>query len=175
MEGTKESLETFYEELFNDHYGYIYTVILNYIGNNEVARELTQDVFLKAFESLSTVRGHPNIGGWLTLTARRAVADHMRKEGRNPASLTLEDIKGTASVNDTYGFEDLFDFPGLGLEDRLIIRLFYEQELTVKEISVKMNISVPAVKTRLYRAKKRLGKALRKQKAKIKNENFSDL
>ena len=54
-----------FEALYRQHAGRVYALCLRLTADAEKARELTQDVFVKAWEALPEFRGEANITTWL--------------------------------------------------------------------------------------------------------------
>lgn len=73
-QGDKEAYGDLYELYLDEIYRYVY-----YRVNNEAdAEDLTEQVFLKAWENLSNYRGDVPLKAWLYRIARNATVDHYR-------------------------------------------------------------------------------------------------
>jgi RNA polymerase sigma-70 factor, ECF subfamily len=58
-----------------------------YLADRQVADDLTQETYLRAFRALRTFRGDVDVRIWLLTIARRTVADHHRRQRRRPNSI----------------------------------------------------------------------------------------
>ena len=72
-----------FEQLYEAHFNKIYRYIMLRVRNQAEAEDLTQQVFLKALESLGTYdwRGVP-FSSWLFRIAHNQVVDHLRRENK---------------------------------------------------------------------------------------------
>lgn len=70
--------ERAFEGLFRAYQGAIYALVLHFVGDPELAADLTQDVFVRAWEKLGRLREPEAFGGWLRALATNIVRDHFR-------------------------------------------------------------------------------------------------
>jgi RNA polymerase sigma factor (sigma-70 family) len=98
-----------FEELYKAHSGRVYALCLRLTADPVQARELTQDVFVRAWEALPEFRGDANITTWLHRIAVNAMLMQRRTDRRRNARVTLADdesddsgapIDGTAGPAD---------------------------------------------------------------------------
>ena len=80
-----------FEELYRAHAGRVYALCLRLTADGVTARELTQDVFVRAWEALPEFRGESNITTWLHSIAVNAMRMRLRSERRRRARVTLFD------------------------------------------------------------------------------------
>lgn len=71
-----------YEALYREHVGRVYALCLRLAGDRERARELTQDVFVRAWERLDSFAGASAFATWLHRLAVNVVLEQARSEGR---------------------------------------------------------------------------------------------
>lgn len=82
-----------FERLYRDHAGRIFALCLRLSGDPVLAEELTQDVFVRAWEKLSSFRGDSAFSTWLHRVAVNEVLGRRRSEGRRGARVLLtEDL-----------------------------------------------------------------------------------
>jgi RNA polymerase sigma-70 factor (ECF subfamily) len=157
--------------LVDRHKDLVYTIVLKISRNREDAEELAQDVFVKAFQGLSSFRQESSFATWLYRIAFNEAINKFRKKGQKMVSLEEET---TADLAD-YPAEDEDD--GLTREekyeaiqeamavlpepDQVLMTLFYTQDMPVREISEVTGLSESNVKVRLHRARLRLASALK--------------
>lgn len=79
--------------LYRDFARIVHGILLGCCGRSE-ADDLTQDVFMQAFERLPELRDPAAFPAWLCATARNAGIDHLRKKQRRPAATELTDLEG---------------------------------------------------------------------------------
>jgi RNA polymerase sigma-70 factor (ECF subfamily) len=71
--------------------GRLYRTVVTMVGNREDARDLTQEVFLKAFDGIDTFRGGSSINTWLYRIAVNLCIDHIRSRKSRPVHAGLDD------------------------------------------------------------------------------------
>jgi RNA polymerase sigma-70 factor (ECF subfamily) len=69
-----------FEHIFTTYYKQILRHVTRMVGDRLDAEDLTQEVFLKAYQSLGTYSGTANLGRWLRKIATNACIDRMRKK-----------------------------------------------------------------------------------------------
>jgi RNA polymerase sigma-70 factor (ECF subfamily) len=81
MTGTwnRDSAGTFVEALFGKHHGEIYAYLLRMIRDPELAADLAQDAFVKAYKAYDTLEKGENARAWLYQIAHRVALDHIRR------------------------------------------------------------------------------------------------
>lgn len=139
--------------------GAIYRVL----GANEDARDLCQEVFLKAYRALGGFKREARFSSWLYQIALNACRDRLRR-GRGRTQLSLDDLgdggqeltQSGPTPLDLVEARDLARavqaaMAALPLEQREVIALKEYQGLTFVEIAEALDVPVSTVKTRLYR------------------------
>ena len=72
--------------------GMVFAQAIKYTGNQEEAEDLTQEIFLKAFEALSTFKGESQFSTWVYSIARNQILMKYRKESASP-QISVEDVE----------------------------------------------------------------------------------
>ena len=169
IEGNRSS----FEQLVEIHQGGIFRMVYARVQSRTDAEDLVQDVFLKAYGSLSALRSPELFKAWLYRIAVNKVKDFSRR--RKFASLfsfTQEEKEqdhpdmGPDSYDQLVGKqfwtrfnEFIKKLPRLQQE---VFRLRFLDHLSIAEIALTLEKSESSVKTHLYRAIE-----------KFKNEGFS--
>jgi RNA polymerase sigma-70 factor (ECF subfamily) len=82
-----------FEELYREHSGRVFALCVRMSGDRIHARELMQDVFVRAWERLGSFRGEASFGSWLHRLAVNVVLTGARSDRRREARVTLaEDL-----------------------------------------------------------------------------------
>lgn len=160
----------------------VFGVVYNLTSNREDASDLTQDAFIKAFQSINRFQGNCAFFTWLYRIAVNTTLSHLRKnrlrsffsleklheDGTNAQVLEqLTDKKG--ADRDTY-LNELKEklneaLQKLSIPHRTVITLFEIDGLSHSEIAEVMGCSEGTVRSRLHYAKQflqgELGKYLR--------------
>jgi len=152
----------------------IYGVVYNLTSNREDAADLTQDAFIKAFQSIQRFRGQSSFFTWLYRIAINSTLSHLRKN-RVRSFFSLERVNTDepvsreliAALTDKTGAdratyvrelqEKLNEaMQQLSIKHRTVITLFEIDGLSHQEIAEVMNCSVGTVRSRLHYAKQLL-------------------
>ena len=150
----------------------VFNVALQMTGNREDAQDMAQEAFLKAYSSLSSFRGDSKFSSWLYRIVSNVCLDFRRRQGRRPSSsLTVEDDEGENIqldiADESQSPEALLErkmtreavragLQQLPDEQRQILLLREIQGLSYEEISDVLDLEVGTVKSRIFRARKRL-------------------
>jgi RNA polymerase sigma-70 factor (ECF subfamily) len=174
--GNAESFAT----LINQYDRHIYRLALNITGNQEDAEDVLQDSFLKAYSNLSQFQGDSRFYTWLVRIAVNEALMKLRKRRRaswvsldEPAetddhSLMPREIEDWAENPErTYAETELRDIMSEAIEKlepqfRTVFVLRDVEELSTEETAKMLGLSVPAVKSRLLRARLKLREQLNK-------------
>jgi RNA polymerase sigma-70 factor (ECF subfamily) len=133
-------------------------------GDRELAEDLAQETFLRAWVNLDSVRSSASVRGWLYTIATNLARRHLRRSSRL-GSLQIEALRRDAP---RHLAEDLPDTSldlerALGIvsaDDRAILLLVGLEGLTLPEAAAALGISLAAAKKRWQRACGRMDRAL---------------
>ena len=150
----------------------VYNIALRMTGNSEDASDMTQEAFIKAYNSLQSFRGDSKFSVWLYRIATNVCLDFLRSRSRKPTvSLSVEDNDGDnvelEVADESQSPELLLDrqmtresvrrgLETLTPEYRQILLLREIQGLSYDEISQALGLEVGTVKSRIFRARKKL-------------------
>ena len=157
-----------YAILVNKYQRYVFSIVLRYVNQREIAEEISQDVFVKAYKNLSSFKGESKFSTWLYTIVHTTCLSHLRK--KKDASILIEEetmillhdkkyhqpssdifydnSARTKSINAAIG--------NLPESDAQIITLFYIAEQSVNEIAEITGMSMANVKVKLFRARMKL-------------------
>jgi len=161
-----------FEALVEDQKKVVFNLALRMLGNEEDAYDISQDAFLKAYTNLSGFRGDCKFSSWLYKLTTNLCLDFIRKRNRQKVvPLVYEDEEGEAQYpeipDDTFAPELLTEQKQLresvhrGLsqlpeQQREILVLREIGGLRYDEIGRQLNIEEGTVKSRIFRARKKL-------------------
>lgn len=163
-EGDPDAVRVVYRE-----YGrLVFAVAFRILRDRGLAEEATQQTFLKAWRAAGSFDADRELGPWLTSIARRAAIDVSRREAVRAADPIDSVAPGDpALATSPESAETIYDVwavreavAGLPAEEREIVRLQHFGGLTHGEISEKLDMPIGTVKSRSFRAHKRLAAAL---------------
>ncbi len=161
-----------FEALVTEHEKGVYAIAQRMTGNAEDAADMTQETFIKAYNSLSAFRGDSKFSVWLYRIATNVCLDFLRSRSRKPTvSLSVEDDDGEETqldiADESQSPEQLLErgltrdavrrgLKSLSPEYRQILLLREIQGLSYEEIAEALALEVGTVKSRIFRARKRL-------------------
>ncbi len=158
--------------LVNKYQKSVHALVWRKIGDFHIAEEITQDVFLKVYKRLSTLKHRDHFPGWLYVIATRRCIAWLRKKRLSTKSLDamstteLEELcytqyerhRGEAAAIE-YRHEIVKRLlQKLPESERTVVTLYYLTEMTGEEISAFLGVSPNTVRSRLHRARQRLEK-----------------
>ena len=140
------------------------------VNDFHYAEEITQDTFLQAYKKLSTLKNPNQFSGWLYVIANRLCINWLQRH--KPAMQSLEDTPMEEIEESAYnhyqseqreaeGTEHRYEIAQkllskLPESERTVVTLYYLGEMTAKEISKFLGVSVNTITSRLRRARERL-------------------
>ncbi len=115
-------------ELYELCFDKIYRFIYFRVGHKEIAEDLTEEIFIKAFENLHTLNQSGSFEAWLYQIARNKVIDYYR---RKQMLTNLEDVEHSLEYE-----TNLIDVVNLKIEQRIFVKLLKElpseQQIVIK-------------------------------------------
>src|SRR3954467_5276953 len=69
-----------YATLVERYQQYVFTLAMRYVNNRELAEELSQDVFVKAYRCLADFKGHSKFSTWLYTIVNSTCLSQLRKK-----------------------------------------------------------------------------------------------
>jgi RNA polymerase sigma factor (sigma-70 family) len=171
-----------YAGLVSRYQNYVFTLVLRMIKNREDAEEVAQDVFIKAYKSLSGFRGDSRFTTWLYTIVNTTCITFLRKKRLDIHSLDNEKVFEVADNHDSGLRANLVEQKSkvnmvnqaialLGPDDAQIITLYYKGEQSLEEIAQVLKLEPNTAKVRLHRARARLKEKMEKYFA----EEINDL
>jgi len=149
--------------LVNRYQQRLFNVALRMLGNVHDAEDVTQTVFLKAFDSLRTYDPRYKFFSWIY---RMTVNESLNMLKRRKPTVTLEDdldiLASGAAADRAAEAEDAVGRALMGLkpDDRAVVVLRHFVSFSYEEIADVLEIPVQTVKSRLFTARERLRLAL---------------
>jgi RNA polymerase sigma-70 factor (ECF subfamily) len=152
----------------------VFGIVYNMTSNREDAADLTQDAFIKAFQSIQRFGGQSSFFTWLYRIAINSTLSHLRKS-RLRSFFSLESVNSDEPVSKEI-IDALTDKTGvdrdtfvrelqeklndamhkLSIKHRTVVTLFEIDGLSHQEIAEVMDCSVGTVRSRLHYAKQLL-------------------
>lgn len=159
--------ESGFEELVKRYQRPIIGYVFRMLGDHEAALDVTQEVFIKVYNSLDRYRSEYKFSTWLYRIAHNAAIDHMRRNSVSTQSIETENEDGTYQLQ----LESPIPSPEQDRERsewrteieavvnclppgyRELILLRHSQDLSYDEIAEVTGLPLGTVKNRLFRAR----------------------
>jgi RNA polymerase sigma-70 factor (ECF subfamily) len=156
-----------FRDLVAPHLAALFRSAYRLTGNRADAEDVVQEVCVRAFAHLKTLRTLEQPKSWLLKIAYRVFVDGARRRKRSPVCATAEDFDRTRH-SASPGPEDVVEgdlaerrmlgaLAQLDGEQRALLALHVEG-YTLRELETITELSTDVLKARLYRARVRLGK-----------------
>ena len=161
-----------FEDIVREYEKNVYTIALRMSGNREDALDISQEAFLKAYRSLHSFRGESRFSVWLYRIVSNTALDYLRSRSRRAEeSLTVEDENGESAereiADESRSPEQLLDrkltrealrrgLLRLPEDQRKILLLREIEGFSYEEIGQILSIESGTVKSRIFRARKKL-------------------
>jgi RNA polymerase sigma factor (sigma-70 family) len=145
-----------FEQLYEMYYKNILGVVFNIVRDNDIAEEVTQDVFMKAWNNATSYNAEKGrFFTWILNIARNAAIDKTRSKDFNKKSKNLDaeifvdilqDNVNLDSRTNTIGIKEFVN--KLADTCKKLIELLYFKGYTQKEVSESLEVPLGTVKTR---------------------------
>jgi RNA polymerase sigma factor (sigma-70 family) len=149
------------ERLIDSNYNSIYKFLLRLCKNKEIAEDLTQETFMKIWTSLEIFNGKSRILTWLYRISYNVFMDHIKKQKILINSANSSYFDNCIETNQTPDLvlmkknDTIFlssAIKNLSDKRKEIIIMHYQQELSIQEIAIILDIPKGTVKSRLNSA-----------------------
>lgn len=154
-----------FEILIKKHQGIIYNYLYKITLSREDSEDMTQEVFIKAYNKLYTFERKANFSTWLFKIAVNTLNDSFKKKKafeleKEEAMMSIKcserDIPEEALSLKEKKLEVLRFLEGLTLEQKNAVILKYVKGFSYREIAKVLGISEESAKMKVYRARKKL-------------------
>ncbi len=165
-----------WEALLKAHSRKIYNLCYRFTGRVEEAEDVTQEVFIKVFQTLKSYHAaQGRFGTWLNRVARNHLVDHYRRARKDRVTSSLEDelpeaeqqpsphMEATGQVESRERREVLqqgLDKLSPDLREAVILRDLHD--LDYEEIAQVLSVPQGTVKSRINRGRLELGRVLKR-------------
>lgn len=145
-----------------DTYGdTVYRIALSSCRNRSDAEDITQNVFIKLFQSETEFQDEEHVRKWLIRVASNE-SKNLCKSFWKKKMLPLEEVETVGQVSFLSSENSLLYDAVMELPDkyRLVVHLYYYEDYPVREIAELLQIKETTVQTRLMRARRKLKEKL---------------
>jgi RNA polymerase sigma-70 factor, ECF subfamily len=174
-----------FEAFMKAYQDMVYTTAVRLLGNEAEAEDISQEVFLKAYERFDELSSSPTAGGWLKTVARNLCLNHLsryRARWRFFSEMNSEEddkdyeagLPDPVTQNIPTGESDRWLFLEEALKklpdaQRIPLVLYHFEELPYEEISAHLHVSLSKVKTDIHRGRTALYQRLKTNPAALES------
>jgi RNA polymerase sigma-70 factor (ECF subfamily) len=159
-----------FERLVRPHYDMLYRVAYRFTGSQPDAEDLVQELCVRAYRNIESIADLDNPRTWLLCVLRRLFIDQTRRYDRTNVS-SLESAPDGSLEHDAPGPLELADsaltvrrlgefWKRLGKEQRSLLALHDIEGYSLTEVSDITGLKVGTIKSRLHRARVKLGRMM---------------
>ncbi|MCL6266492.1 RNA polymerase sigma factor [Flagellimonas myxillae] len=160
--GNKKSLSI----LVNRHHNRLCRHSFRYTQDVEASKDIVQDAWRIIIKKINTLREPNSFSYWATRIVTRKSLDYINQRKKDQGNLkVLAESQTIAAREDPTGNERIHGLlkgiKALPDNQQMVLRLFYTEGYSLREITEILDISIGTAKSRLYHAREKLKKILK--------------
>ena len=160
------AVEEEFEMFIRSYQNMVFSVSARIVGNLADAEDITQEVFIKAYDRFTELRKSGTVGGWLKTVATNLSINHLNRYRARWRffSEQAEPVEIAAEVEPESDRKEALELAIRKLPDaqRVPLVLFHFQDMSYEEISAKLQVSLAKVKSDIHRGRETLKRLLTK-------------
>ncbi len=167
MQTKREKLETYVTENINK----IYRLAFSYVKNEHDAEDIVNESVRKALDGIEQLRNEEFLGTWFFRIVINTSNTYLKSKSK---LIYLDEIvENSLTTEDKYQDTDLYDaVMKLDSKYRIVIILKFYEDMTIERISEVLDENISTVKTKLYKALKKLRLEIDKEDTLDEKTNF---
>jgi RNA polymerase sigma-70 factor, ECF subfamily len=143
----------------------VFNYVFRTVRNHHLAEDITQEIFLRVFQSLPRFSFQSLFTTWLFQVTKNRLIDEFRRRERRPTPVDLEDAPGLRAAEVPFDRGETIDaiwraIGELNLDLKLALLLRDVVGLSYDEIADSLEITLATVKWRIYKAREQVQLAL---------------
>lgn len=154
---SKNGDHTAFEKLYRNNIGRVYALCLRMCGQKDLAEDLSQEAFIRAWQKLNSFRGDSAFSSWLFRLTSNVVVGHMRKQNKwHVVSLDEQEYDQTPAVSKLpeHNRQDIERSLSVLSDTSRVVLIMYEYlGYQHNEISDITGMAIGTSKTHLHRAR----------------------
>ncbi len=165
----KQGLPGALEKLFRRYWKPIMRLCLARLENTAEAEDAAIETFADAARGIKNFRGESRLSTWLFRICINRINKHYRQHRRQPETVSLDDCPEAAMIQPNPQEDEQIlrlrqALNRLPPKDRLLLIIYYQEEVPISELATILHLSPGAVKMRLNRARAKLRKEMERSK-----------
>jgi RNA polymerase sigma-70 factor (ECF subfamily) len=176
IEQLKQGEDAAFKKLVDEYEGMVYNTVLGIVQNEDDADDVTQEVFIQVYQSVSSFKGDSKFSTWLYRIAVTKALDHEKRKKRKKRFAFVQNLFGNGAEEIIQPSD--FNHPGILMEkkeraaelfgalkqlpdnQRIAFTLHKLEGQSYQEIAEIMNTTLFSVESLMARAKTNLKKTL---------------
>ncbi len=158
-----DRLTEYFEVLYKRYYPKVIDKCYSLVKNRNIAEELAEDILCNTYEKLASFKRMSSFSSWLYAITYNYCIDHLRQKNKihypswNRENEIPEIIDDTDESIESISYDNLLLILDLiHPEEKALLLMKYQDNLSIKQISAALRISDDAAKMRLKRARTRV-------------------
>ncbi len=157
-----------FDNLLSTNWDYVYNFLLKKSKDDFLSEEITIQSFSKAFEKIHLFDEQYKFKTWIVSIAKNQLNDYLKKKKirfENIENIKSESFKNNFNPEEELINKERFNYVSEKIDElkpmyKEIIKLKYIEDLSINQISEKLNQPVNTIKIKIYRAKRILNQIL---------------
>lgn len=157
-----------FDNLLSTNWDYVYNFLLKKSKDDFLSEEITIQSFSKAFEKIHLFNEEYKFKTWIVSIAKNQLNDYLKKKKirfENIENIKSESFKNNFNPEEELINKERYNYVNEKIDElkpmyKEIIKLKYIEDLSINEISEKLNQPVNTIKIKIYRAKRILNQIL---------------
>lgn len=150
--------------LYSRYASKIYGKCLSILKDEALAEDATQEIFMKIFTNLSRFEEKAKFSTWIYSITYNYCIDYLRRKQKKDNLFTDDEVENASDVADDVSDQMMVEMEikqlksvleGLPADDRTILLMKYQDEMSIKEMAEILGKSESAVKMKIKRAKEK--------------------
>ncbi len=151
--------------LYDRYVSVVYSKCISFTNSKEVAQDLTHDIFVKLFVKLKSFKGDSKFSTWLYTFTYNHCVNFLQRELKDDKKTYSVDENVEGNLSDDISDQEIFELKAeklnkaiqmLNPNERMILLMKYQDDISIRDIAIAMELGESAVKMRLSRAKANL-------------------
>jgi RNA polymerase sigma factor (sigma-70 family) len=144
----------------------VYSLALRLVKDKEEAEEISQDAFIKAYQSLASFKGNAKFSSWLYRIVYNTSISMLRQQSAGRVSLDETNIAETLYLESKENYDTLSTterkkylekaLDSLESDEKMFVILYYYEERDLDEIASIAGLTKTNTKVKLFRARKKM-------------------
>lgn len=169
IQGYRESADSrYFDVLYTRYSDKVYAKCVSMLKDEGMAEDAVQDIFMKILVSISKFKGNSKFSTWLYSITYNFCIDKIRRKRKDRSLVQdVDDLSNLEGVSDDVDDNELLEasvrqmkiiLEKLKAADKAVLLMKYQDELSIKDMTLILDMSESAIKMKIKRAKEKFKK-----------------